>query len=231
VRGLGGGGIEARKWELRGLLRCSCGWIMTTHTATSRGNGADYHYYVCNQRKDRGRECDCTQRAVRATEAECVVWTFVSNLLREPETIRVGMERLIEEERTSKAQDPEHEAELWAQRISDCDRRRSAYQDQQAAGLMSLEELGAELKDLDNTRRIAEQELAALKDHRRRVQDLEQDRDALLESMAEMVPEALDSLTGEEKSRVYRMLRLEVTPTAEGYDVSGALCTSVTPSG
>jgi hypothetical protein len=37
----------ARKWELRGLLRCSCGWKMTTHTATSRGNGADYHYYVC----------------------------------------------------------------------------------------------------------------------------------------------------------------------------------------
>jgi hypothetical protein len=141
------------------------------------------------------------------------------------------MERLIEEERTSQARDPEHEAELWAQRIADCARRRSAYQDQQVAGLMSVEELGSKLKDLDNTRRIAERELGALKDHRRRVQDLEQDRDALLESMAEMVPEALDSLTGEEKSRVYRMLRLEVTPTTEGYDVSGAICTSVTPSG
>ena len=204
---------------------------MTTHTATSQGNGADYHYYVCNQRKDRGRECDCTQRAVRAIEAERVVWAFVSNLLRDPETIRVGMERLIEEERTSQAQNPDHETELWAQKIADCVQRRSACQDQQAAGLMSLEELGSKLRELDNTRRIAEQELAALKDHRRRVQDLEQDRDALLESMAEMVPEALDSLTGEEKSRVYRMLRLEVTPTAEGYDVSGALCTSVTPSG
>jgi hypothetical protein len=43
-----------------------------------------------------------------------------------------------------------------------------------------------------------------------------------------MVPEALGSLTGEMKSRI---LRLEVTPTTEGYDVSGALCTSVTPSG
>jgi site-specific DNA recombinase len=30
----------AREWELRGLLRCACGWKMTTHTATSRGNGA-----------------------------------------------------------------------------------------------------------------------------------------------------------------------------------------------
>jgi hypothetical protein len=86
---------------------------------------------------------------VRATEAERVVWTFVSNLLREPETIRVGMERLIEEERTSQAQDPEHEAEPWAQRIADCARRRSAFQDQQAAGLMSLEELSSKLKDLE----------------------------------------------------------------------------------
>jgi hypothetical protein len=82
------------------------------------------------------------------------------------------MERLIEEERTSQAQDPEHEAELWAQKIADCARQRSAFQDQQAAGLMSLEELGSKLQDLDNTRRIAEQELAAVKDHRRRVQDL-----------------------------------------------------------
>jgi hypothetical protein len=48
--------------------------------------------------------------------------------------------------------------------------------------------------------------------------------------MAEMVPEALDSLTGEEKNRVYRMLRLEVAPRAEGYDVTGALCAGATPS-
>jgi hypothetical protein len=59
--------------------------------------------------------------------------------------------------------------------------------------------------------------------------ELERDRDALLESMAGMVPEALDTLTGEEENRIYRMPRLEVTPTTEGYDVSGALCASATP--
>jgi hypothetical protein len=42
---------------------------------------------------------------------------------------------------------------------------------------MSLEELGSKLRDSDNTRRMADRELAALKDYRRRVQDLEQDRD------------------------------------------------------
>jgi hypothetical protein len=74
--------------------------------------------------------------------------------------------------------DPEHEAETWAEKIADCDRRRSAYQDQQAAGLMPLEELGSKLKELDNARRTAERELATLNDRRRRVKELEKDRDA-----------------------------------------------------
>jgi hypothetical protein len=47
-----------------------------------------------------------------------------------------------------------------------------------------------------------------------------------------MVPEALDDLTGEERSRIYQMLRLEVMPDLQGgYEVSGALCTFAAPSG
>ena len=41
-----------------------------------------------------------------------------------------------------------------------------------------------------------------------------------------MVPGALNDLDGEEKNRLYRMLQLEVTPSEEGYEVSGAFCTS-----
>jgi hypothetical protein len=55
------------------------------------------------------------------------------------------------------------------------------------------------------------------------VEDLEADRDTLVRDMAEMVPEALDTLSGEERHRVYRMLRIEVTPIPEGFRVSGAL--------
>jgi hypothetical protein len=116
-----------------------------------------------------------------------------------------------------------------AEKVAECDRKRSAYQDQQAAGLMTLEELGSKLRELDSTRRTAERELATLRGRRQCVEELEQDRDALLESMAGMLPEALDALTGEEKNRIYRMLRLEVTPSTEGYEVSGALCTCATP--
>ncbi len=44
--------------------------------------------------------------------------------------------------------------------------------------------------------------------------------------MSEIVPGVLDDLDGEEKKKLHQMLRLEVTPSEEGYEVSGAFCTS-----
>ena len=88
---------------------------------------------------------------------------------------------------------------------------------------MTLEELGKKLSQLDEMRRHAERELSVLQDHQERVERLEQDRDDLLEAMAETVPDRLDNLTSEERNKVYRMLRLEVTPTPEGYSITGAL--------
>ena len=37
------------------------------------------------------------------------------------------------------------------------------------------------------------------------------------------MPDGLDGLTGDQRNKVYRMLRLEVTPTPEGYSITGAL--------
>jgi predicted nuclease with TOPRIM domain len=134
------------------------------------------------------------------------------------------MQRLIDEERAAANRgNPESTAKAWAEKAAECVRLRGAYQDQQAAGLMTLEELGEKLAELDEIRRHAEKELASLKDHQERVEQLEEDRDALIEEMAETVPDGLDNLTGEERNKVYRMLRLEVTPTPEGYSITGAL--------
>jgi hypothetical protein len=44
---------------------------------------------------------------------------------------------------------------------------------------------------------------------------------ALLQD-SEGVPEGLDNLSGQERNKVYRMLRLLVTPTEEGFRVTGA---------
>ena len=49
--------------------------------------------------------------------------------------------------------------------------------DQQAAGLMTLEELGSKLAKLEEPRRVAEAELRALDAREERVSELEADRD------------------------------------------------------
>ena len=61
---------------------------------------------------------------------------------------------------------------------------------------MTLEELGFNLAKLEETRTIAEVEVAALDVRERPAQVLEADRDSLLAFYAEMVPEALDGLSG-----------------------------------
>jgi hypothetical protein len=154
---------------------------------------------------------------------EAVIWSFISDLLKDPKRIRAGMNALIEQERADAPRDVAKEAATWAEKIEECARLRNAYQDQQAAGLMTLEELGSKLKELDETRDLAQAELDALALRKQRVEDLETDRDTLVKVMADMVPEGLYGLSGEERHRAYRMLRIEVTPIPEGFRVSGAL--------
>lgn len=70
---------------------------------------------------------------------------------------------------------------------------------------------------------MARRELAVLKERRERIEDLEQDANALLERYAVMVPEALDELTSEERHRVYKMMRLNLVMYADGLvEVTGA---------
>src|SRR5215212_7058103 len=204
------------------MMRCGCGWKMGTRTAES--SGRHFYYYVCRRSPAARKIGECAQRCVRATRVEDAVWRFVSELLKDPDRIRSGIEELIEQERDASCSDLQPEAELWEERITECSRLRSAYQDQQAAGLMTLEELGSKLANLEETRRVAEAELAALDAREERVRELEADRDSLLASYAEVVPEALDALSGEERMRVYEMLGLEVKPDLESYEVSGVLC-------
>jgi site-specific DNA recombinase len=216
-----------RFWELTGgIARCGeCGWTMcATHsTSTKRGRVYAYDYYRCSNRDRYGLEACANSHKPRADKLEPEVWGFVSNLLKSPDVLRTGLERLIEEERSVARGNPNGEAEVWANKLAEVDRKRSSYQDQQAEGLITLDELRSKLAVLEETRSTARRELAALKEHRERIEHLEQDANALLEHYASMVPEALDGLTPEERHRVYRMMRLKVTMYADGLaEVTGA---------
>ncbi len=71
--------------------------MMKTRTAQPKGGGR-YHYYECKRSDNHRRACSSFQKAFRAEKVEAVIWSFVSDLLKDPERIRAGMEALIEQE-------------------------------------------------------------------------------------------------------------------------------------
>jgi len=122
---------------------------------------------------------------------------------------------MIEQEREGLYGDPEQEAKVWMEKLAEVDRMRSSYQDLAAKGLMTFEELGEKLQDLEETRRTAERELEVLRSRRERLEELERDKEVLLESYAGMALEALNSLLPEERHQVYKILRLKVVANVD----------------
>src|SRR5215211_1859961 len=213
---------QARQWELKGILRCSCGQNMITNT--SRKKDKSYHYYRCKRATAYGPDA-CPQRMIRIEGVEPLVREFVFGVLSDPETIERGLDSLLQRETEEARDDPDRVAETLAERLIDNAKLRRAYQDQQAAGLMTMEELARRLEELEDTRTMVESELASLERSRQKAKELERDRGSVMASLAASIPEALDNLTGDEINTVYRKLRLQLIPSEDGYDATGVLCT------
>ncbi len=88
--------------------------------------------------------------------------------------------------------------------------KRARFQHAYAEGILGLEDLRERLAELEEEKAAAEQALADLRGRIQRLRDLERDRDAVLEHHVATAPEALDSLTPEERHHFYKMLRLKV---------------------
>ena len=144
---------------------------------------------------------------------------------------------MIEEERKEMRGDPNQEAKVWLEKVTEVDQERRAYQRLAAKGHMTDEELDEGLAELAETRKIAERELEILHSRWERIEEMERDRDALLDNYARRAPEALKVLVPEERHQVYRILRLRAAIMMDGMlDVSGTFgerdvfCPMVTPS-
>ena len=209
-----------RFWQLSGgVAVCGeCGrHLRHLHREHRSKEGAFYNYYGCPsaQEKKATRACQ-NGKGGRAEELEQQVWAFVASLLKDPERLRRGLARLIENEKRSLRGDPEQEAKTWLERLSVLERKRRGFQDIAAEGLMDLSELKERLAELDEERGEAEEALEALKFKRSKLEALERDAETLLASYADMVPEGLDALSAEERQRVYKMMRLKVYTYANG---------------
>ena len=200
-------------------------------TNTSRYNGKAYHYYRCKRASAYGPDA-CPQRMIRIEQVEPLLRDFVFRVLNDPDTIQRGLDSMIQRGTEEVREDPERVVETLAERLSQNTHLRRAYQDQQAEGLMTLEELAARLEELEDIRKVLEADLASLERSQQKAKELDNDRDAVVASFAATIPDALDNLTGEEINSVYRKLRLRLIPSEEGYDATGVLCTlGPTPRG
>jgi len=160
-------------FELGGMLACSeCGCMITGYSGGFDSKGKAYRYYVCNARKRDKMLCP-EGPSWNADKLERVAALRVESLLQDPEAVRLKLDHAIEE---VSATDPTP----WLRNVEECDRRRAAYQDQQADGLMSLEELRSKLDRLAQEREFAVSRLRDSSESIERVKTLKATKDSLL---------------------------------------------------
>jgi hypothetical protein len=207
-----------RVWELSGgMVRCSkCGCAMEISSARGRRKDRSYFYYRCTARYNRGREACANNRHHRAEELEARAWTLLSGYLKNPEKICAGLERMIDEEREALRSDPTREAREWVQKAAEADRKISRFQDMAAEGLISFEQLRVKLASQEAARKTAERELEALSRASKRIEQLERDRDTLMNGYAEAIPQRLESLGAEGRHHLYRILKARFVAEPEG---------------
>jgi hypothetical protein len=191
---------------------------MSVHTTVEHRYGAVYrrHYYRCPKRQRHGHEACSHRKHHRAAEMEARIWAFVSELLRDPERLRAELEEMIEQERAGSCGDPQGEITLWMGKATEVDRKRSGFQDMAAEGLITLDELRTKLAGLKETRRAAEAEIESLRGRLERVEELERNRDTLLDGYVGLIPQKLQELEPEERQQIYRMLRLRLVMDPHG---------------
>jgi site-specific DNA recombinase len=206
-------------WELSGgVLFCGeCGRRMTVHRRRKTPpKSGFYNYYRCPTRQFKGKQICPNQKLLNANKAEEEVWEFVSSLMQDPKHLRVGLDAMIEEQRKAARDNPEQEVRMWLHKLEVVHLKRRRAQDLAIQGLLDSDELRAKLAELQETRETAERELEVLKDRRKQIEQLEHNRDAVLETYATMAPDLLSTLRPEKRNQVYRVLRLRVSAKMDG---------------
>ena len=220
--------VDGRFWELSGaLMRCGeCGRAMEAMVKTARkksGGKYTFCYYRCREGNRRRESCP-NSGCIRSDKTHAAVWDLVSGLLSDSERLRAGLDAMIEDERDALRGDPEREAKAWLERLAALDRKRGGYLDLAAEGIMGREELRTKLAELEEDQGVAERELASIEGRREKLEQMERDRDAVMDSYAGTVPASLGGLGPEERHQVYKMLRLEVLAYPDkSLEVRGAI--------
>jgi len=196
-------------FELGGMLACAeCGCRITGYSGGFDSKGKAYRYYVCNARKRDKRLCPHGP-SWNADKLERRVALCVESLLQDPEAVRLKLDHAIEEVSVA---DPTP----WLRKIEEYDRMRGAYQDQQAEGLMSLEELRSKLDTLAQEREFAASRLRDSSERNERAKALKATRDNLLNTYRDgILYDGLLWLNPEVRREIYEALQLSGVLSAD----------------
>ena len=148
--------------------------------STSSGTPTnDYYYYRCRSKYNVKSSCT-NGRGVRADALEQEVWKKVHATLRRLDRLRAGLKKMIESKRELLATDLWEQIARWVEQIHKAKTKRLRYQDQEAEGLMTREELRIKLAELDETVSVVEAEIEKLRHHEERIQTMEKNAEELL---------------------------------------------------
>ena len=123
---------------------------------------------------------------------------------------------MIESEKELLSTRPQEQIGRWAEQIERASIKRSRYQDQEAEGLMTREELRTKLAELDEAIGMAEGEIEKLRSHEERIRTMEEAGEELIERYAKLIPEELQNLSPAERRRIYQTLQLSISVPKDG---------------
>jgi Recombinase zinc beta ribbon domain len=219
---------DNRFWELSGgIFRCGCcGRSMATHTSYSktRVGKERYHYYRCQYAATHKELCSY-RKSYRAAALEGQVWEQVSAFLKKPEKLEMGLERMIrQKEEEFSVHAPLEEAKKCQARISILDDKRKRYQEMAAEGLIDFAELKDRLQELEEEKEAAQREIDSLLHKGKQLEEMRRNKAALLEHLKESPTRQIDSLSPDERRKIYQIIGLRATTKEEGtVEVDGDL--------
>jgi hypothetical protein len=221
-------GAARRFWELSGgIARCAeCGSVLSPHTVTSGdGKRRKHDYYSCRARYNNAAKTCENRHSNRAAELESRVWEAVSALNAEGaagDLIRGHFDNRASFLKRL-ASDTSARVRLM-ETLEKLNRQRSAYQDQQAEGLITMEELRSKLAAIEEQRGGLQAQLDSMKDAEAQLALIELQRDTLLERTRNGFFECATDSTPEERHDTYMRMGLRVEVDGKGeVTISGSV--------
>lgn len=153
---------HAHTYALGGMARCGrCGAAMTGQTNWSRGKPFPYYGCSAHRRAKRAGASYCPAKYFRADHVDAAVWGWIKSLLLEPKTLRAAITE-YQETRRERVRPQLSMLESSRARLSDLEGQKERLISAYAKGAVSLDELIAQRRPLDDQLDQLQQAIAVL---------------------------------------------------------------------